>query len=69
MVLDKKIGLLKYFDNSQQSLGRLCQNIKYINIRRCIITIKVSGWQPEIFQGRGGLVGLGHFYKYFIKKH
>ena len=24
--------------------------------------------QPEIFQGRGGLVKLGHFNKYFIKK-
>ena len=25
------------------------------------------GAQPEIFQGRGGLVRLGHFYKHFIK--
>ena len=24
--------------------------------------------QPAIFQGRGGLVGLGHFYKHFVKK-
>ena len=67
MVLDKKNRFTQVL--WQQSLGRLCQNIKYINIRRCIITIKVSGWQPEIFQGRGGLMGLGHFYKYFIKKH
>ena len=26
-----------------------------------------SGAQPEIFQGRGGLLGLGHFYKLFVK--
>ena len=26
-----------------------------------------SGAQPEIFQGKGGLVGLGHFYKHFVK--
>ena len=26
-----------------------------------------SGAQLEIFQGRGDLVGLGHFYKHFIK--
>ena len=23
--------------------------------------------QPEIFQDRGGLVGLGYFYKHFVK--
>ena len=27
-----------------------------------------SGVQPEIFQGRGGFVKLGHFNKHFIKK-
>ena len=26
------------------------------------------GAQPEIFQGRGGFVKLGHFDKHFIKK-
>ena len=26
-----------------------------------------SGAQPEIFQGRGGFVELGHFNKYFVK--
>ena len=26
-----------------------------------------TGAQSEIFQGRGGLVGLGHFYKHFVK--
>ena len=26
-----------------------------------------AGAQPKIFQGRGGLVGLGHFFKYFVK--
>ena len=26
----------------------------------------ISGAQPEIFQGRGGFVKLGHFDKYFI---
>ena len=26
-----------------------------------------SGAQPEVFQGKGGLVGLGHFYKHFVK--
>ena len=28
-----------------------------------------SGVQPEIFQGRGGSVELGHFNKYFVKKN
>ena len=27
----------------------------------------MSGAQPEIFQGRGGFVELGHFNKYFVK--
>ena len=27
-----------------------------------------TGAQPEIFQGRGGFVKLGHFDKHFIKK-
>ena len=27
----------------------------------------MAGAQPEIFQGRWGLVGLGHFYKRFVK--
>ena len=27
----------------------------------------IPGAQPEIFQGRGGLVRLGHFYKHFVK--
>ena len=27
-----------------------------------------AGEQPEIFQGRGGFVKLGHFDKYFNKK-
>ena len=26
-----------------------------------------TGAQPEIFQGRGGLVELGHFDKHFVK--
>ena len=26
-----------------------------------------TGAQPEIFQGRGGLVEFGHFNKYFVK--
>ena len=26
-----------------------------------------SGAQPEFFQGRGGLMDLGHFYKHFVK--
>ena len=28
----------------------------------------MAGAQPEIFQGRGGFVKLGHFDKNFIKK-
>ena len=27
----------------------------------------LTGAQPEIFQGRGGLVKLGHFDKHFVK--
>ena len=29
--------------------------------------VNITGAQPEIFQGRGGLVGLGQFYKHFVK--
>ena len=29
--------------------------------------IQTAGAQPEIFQGRGGFVKLGHFDKHFIK--
>ena len=28
----------------------------------------ITGAQPDIFQGRGGFVKLGHFDKHFIKK-
>ena len=31
-----------------------------------LIFMSVTGAQPEIFQSRGGLVGLGHFYKHFV---
>ena len=33
-----------------------------------IIIHTFTGAQPEIFQGRGGLVGLGHSYKHFVEK-
>ena len=33
----------------------------------CWIKPIFAGAQPEIFQGRGGLPGLGHFYKHFVK--
>ena len=32
------------------------------------IRYQLTGAQPEMFQGRGGFVKLGHFDKYFIKK-
>ena len=32
------------------------------------VPMSISGAQPEIFQGRGGIVKLGHFNKHFIKK-
>ena len=31
-----------------------------------LIFMSVTGAQPEIFQSRGGLVGLGHFCKHFV---
>ena len=33
----------------------------------CLIKPIFADAQPEIFQSRGGLVGLGHFYKHFVK--
>ena len=38
----------------------------YCEYKMMIIKSKLSGAQPEIFQGRGGFVG--HFNKHFIKK-
>ena len=32
-----------------------------------IVCNRSPGAQPEIFEGRGGLVGLGLFYKHFVK--
>ena len=31
------------------------------------LQLVVAGTQPEMFQGTGGLVGLGQFYKHFVK--
>ena len=39
-----------------------CTKISFI----VLIFMSVTGVQPEIFQSRGGLVGLGHFYKHFV---
>ena len=37
-------------------------------MRLCdLINMKISA-QPEIFQGRGDFLKLGHFNKYFVKK-
>ena len=36
----------------------LAQHAKYLSS---------AGAQPDFFQGRGGFVGLGHFYKHFVK--
>ena len=41
--------------------SELCQDI-------FCVTLAYSGAQPEIFQGRGGLIGLGHFHKHFVIK-
>ena len=51
----------------------VCQNIyvleTYLHVRNiCMIEIYIhAGTQPAIFQGRGGLVILGHFYKHFVE--
>ena len=37
-----------------------------VNVIRKFVFIYL-GAQPEIFQGGGGLVGLGCFYKHFVK--
>ena len=42
--------------------------IKYKKVKECHDIIKNPGVQPEIFEGRGGFVKLGHFDKHFIKK-
>ena len=41
--------------------SELCQDI-------FCVTLSYSGAQPEIFQGRGSLMGLGHFHKHFVIK-
>ena len=46
---------------------------KVIILRKIHVTMKSfaptfsTGAQPEIFQGRGGFVKLGHFDKHFVK--
>ena len=42
------------------------KEIKNLDTKKAIP--KDSDAQPEIFQGRGGFVKLGHFDKHFIKK-
>ena len=37
-----------------------------VNVIRKFVFIYL-GAQPKIFQGGGGLVGLGYFYKHFVK--
>ena len=46
------------FEKSAKSL-----NIKSFWLKRSVI----SGTQPEVFQGSGGFVELGHFDKHFVK--
>ena len=51
----------------------VCPNIyvleTYLHVRNtCMIEIYIhAGTQPAIFQGRRGLVELGHFYKHFVE--
>ena len=45
---------------NQDIKGTFFQNLEW---RKCI----TSGAQPDLSQGTGGLVGLGHFYKHFLK--
>ena len=45
---------------NQDIKSQLFQNLEQ---RKCI----TSGKQPRMFQGRGGFVGLGHFYKHFVR--
>ena len=40
----------------------------YMLIERERLIDTYIGAQPEVFQGRGGFVRLGHFHKHFIKK-
>ena len=39
----------------------------FVKIVFVIFNVK-PGTQPDIFQGRGGFMKLGHFDKYFMKK-
>ena len=50
---------LKSVMKNQDIKGTFFQNLE----RKCI----TSGAQPDLSQGRGGLVGLGHFHKHFLK--
>ena len=47
--------------NKFQGIHQIC-----CTIQECLI-YAISGAQPEIFLGRGGLMGSGHFYKHFVK--
>ena len=39
----------------------------HILLYSCSSYIHITGAQPEMFQGRGGFVKLGHFDKHFVK--
>ena len=44
-----------------------CANINSMFLFKVLTVLFTPGAQPEFFQGRGGLVGWGHFYKHFVK--
>ena len=61
-----KGNLKKRITNKQTEL-EICEMYKstLIGIKIILRLLKVA--RPEIFQGRRGLVGFGHFYKHFVK--
>ena len=59
--------ILNSTENSRGNKIEICENICLIHFIGNCMHVNITGAQPEIFQGRGGLVGLGQFYKHFVK--
>ena len=59
--------ILNTTETSRGNKMKICDNICLIHFIGNYMHVNITGAQTEIFQGRGGLVGLGHFYKHFVK--
>ena len=59
--------ILNTTETSRGNKMKICDNICLIHFIGNYMHVNITGAQTEIFQGSGGLVGLGHFYKHFVK--